>query len=391
MTTITPTENDTIELDLQNPANYAPVDDGFVEDTDPMIAEMEAAEAEIAALDKTGGEETVKDEPAQQPPAQPAAQPSGKGETPMVPKPRFDEVLSERDLLRDQVGYLRGLVDAGTQARAQAQQPAPSQQQKPQETSQNQASGSVVDDLETAINAAEAKKLELAERYDNGELSTKQWKEQELLIDKEIRLLSSTRLDQVKEDSRAQAQAHAQAVVDAQQYEQWVERQGLAIQNNHPNVGLIDAHPMANSIWNGIAAQAAQNLASRGIDARMSEQDPRVKLAVMQERAALTDRYSVETIQQLYGDFRQNFDASKYQKQPVNNGQEAPGQKQPSAIAINRGQKLDLAASQPPSIADMGVGGNSNLTAADIEKMSEDQIADLLEKAPNLIQRVLGN
>src|ERR1035437_8389246 len=78
----------------------------FIEDTDPMIAEMRAAEAEIAGETGTQPPAEAGTKPAE------AAAPKDKGPAPMIPKPRFDEVLSENALLRAQVGYLRGLADA---------------------------------------------------------------------------------------------------------------------------------------------------------------------------------------------------------------------------------------------------------------------------------------
>jgi hypothetical protein len=71
------------------------------------------------------------------------------------------------------------------------------------------------------------------------------------------------------------------------------------------------------------------------------------------------------------------------------NGQPSP--KGPSETAMNRKAKIDLANSQPPSMADMGAGANNaELTEADIENMTEDQMADLLQKAPNLVNRIMG-
>ena len=112
--------------------------------------------------------------------------------SPMIPKARLDEVLSERDLLRNQVGYMRGLIDAN-EGKAGQQPAAQDSGDKNNQTDEGNQEGSEVDAFDAKISEAEAKKLELAEKYDEGDISTKQWREAEIEIDREIRGLSNER------------------------------------------------------------------------------------------------------------------------------------------------------------------------------------------------------
>jgi hypothetical protein len=326
----------------------------FIEDTDPMIAEMKAAEAEIAG--ETGTQADT--EAAGTKPAVTAEAPKDRGPAPMIPKPRFDEVLSENALLRDQIGYLRGRADALKAEPAKPETaPATGQPAKP-------AEGVGVDTIEAAITAAEEKKLALAERYDNGEISSKQWKEQEIAIDKEIRQFSNQRMDKMQETARQEAQA----AVQTNNFETVKNNVGLQLQAKHPGVAVIDALPKGqrDGIWLDITEQAKANLAARGIDANSG---PQAKLLLIQEKARLTD------------DFVPKAPAA-------GNGQ--PAQKTLSPTAINRQAKIDLANSQPPSITDMGAGAtDGEITDDMIAKMDQDQMADLIQRAPHRVQRLL--
>ena len=346
----------------------------FVEDIDPMIEEMKAAEAEIAKGNGSQPAAPAEGKAPEATPEAPAAAPKDKpGSGPaMIPKARLDEVLSERDLLRDQVGYLRGLHDAkAPAATVTSAQPAKAPDQPAGKPADQ---GVVVDEIETAITAAEGKKLALAERYDNGEISSKQWKQEEILIDKEIRGLSDKRLDKVREDSRNEAQA----VVTANNFESVKNNLCVQLQAKNPNVAFIDSLSpgQRDGIWKDITDDAIKNLAAQGV--KVSDANPQSKLLLIQEKARLTN------------------DLSKYGFKPAAPATPAPvvptGQpKGLSETAQNRKAKIELANSQPPSITDMGNGANNGeITEADIENMNEDQMADLLQKAPHLVQRLLG-
>jgi len=341
----------------------------FVEDTDPMIAEMKAAEAEIAAAGtQAATEETGTEAKTGEETAATEAAPKDKGPTPMIPKPRFDEVLSENALLRDQVGYLRGLADA--RKAAPATEPA-----KPAEATTTKPAEAVgtVDDVETAISALEEKKLAIAEKYDNGEISNKQQIQEQIAIDKEIRALSDKRFDKIREESRVEAQN----AVQANNFETVKNNVGLSLQAKHPGVAVIDALPknMRDGVWKDITEQAAANLAARGIDVKNAT--PQTKLMLIQEKALLTDDLTAYGLQ------------VKAPAAEAPSGQ--PAQRKPSEAAINRQAKIELANSQPPSITDMGAGAdNAEITDDQIANMDQDQIADLISRAPQRIQRLMG-
>jgi hypothetical protein len=364
--------------------------DDFVEEDDPMLeglaeaeaeveAEVKALKAEKAELEEETGVK-LEDSKNEGETEQGNTGNEGDDESPMIPKARFDKVLSERDLYRDQVGYLKGLADAAKQQAQPATEPAP----KGDENTEGNQEGSEVDEIDAAIDAAEAKKLELAAKYDEGDISTVDMTKAQLEIDKEIRTLSKQRLDKLREDSKAETQATLDARQRQQQQQEWFDSQALEIQKNHPNIAVIDATPqhIRDGIWNEITAQAKNNLAQQGIDGNR----PEAAIQLMQEKARLTEAYTAETLKPF---LPEGYGAQS--QQSGNEGQTTTGQKKPSQEALQRKEKIELANSQPPSIAGMGTGtGTGELTEEDIASMDEDQMADLLEKAPNLVKRIMG-
>lgn len=368
-------------------------------DDDPMIAEMKEAEAEIEALNeekavleaKTGEEAPEGNDKGKEAGKTGSGTAKDDGDnSPMIPKPRFDEVLSERDLLRNQVGYMRGLLDA-SQQNAGNNTPAPKQEatdKTEQKADTGNQEGSEVDEIDAAIEAAEAKKLEYAEKYDEGEISNVELTKAQIEIDKSIRALSKQRLEKVSEDSKA----HTNAALSAQQQKDFIDNQALSVQQSHPNIAVIDSLPESTSavIWNEITNQAARNLAQRGVNLR--DNSPQTRVALIQEKAKLTDQLTPENTTKLLMGQYSFVNPSQYQPQQQAQGQTTEtGKGQPSAEAKNLKEKLELANSQPPSIADMGQGTDTGeLTEDALANMTEDQMADLLQKSPQLVQRVLG-
>ena len=165
------------------------------------------------------------------------------------------------------------------------------------------------------------------------------------------------------------ARNEAQAAVQTNNFETVKNNVGLSLQAKHPGVAVIDALPKGqrDGIWQDITEQAVQNLAARGIDAKSG---PQAKLLLIQEKALLTDSFVT--------------------KAPAA-GTGQPAQNRLDPAAQNRRAKIELANSQPPSITDMGAGAdNAEITDDQIANMTEDQMADLLQKAPQRIQRLLG-
>ena len=382
--------------------------DAEIIDDDPMIAEMKEAEAEIAALEENKGETEEDPEDGTTDPKGEEGDDKGKSEDEpgteaqtgddsnpiMIPKGRFDEVLSKNDLLRDQLGYTSGKLDALEKELAdlKSQQNPPSgDQQTAQDSRADDKEGQGVDNIDAMISAAEAKKLELAEKYDEGEMSTVDLRKAEIEIDKDIRELSKQRLEKVAEDSKA----HTNAALNATQQENFVHSQAEIIQKDHPNIEAIDALPKAVSqaVWQSVNEQAVQNLTQRGVDVTNGSVESR--LAIIKEKAVLTDQLTPEnTTEFLLGKYK-FVDPSQYKPEQTQGGQTTETNDGKSGIseqAKNRANKLDLANEQPPSTADMGSGTSTGeLTDEAVANMSDDQMADLIAKGSPLVNRILGN
>lgn len=391
MTTETQKTDEGQALDQEQPAAAVTVEDDYVStERDPMLEEAEAAEAEVAAE----GPAAAEGQPEGQPPAAAAPTGKGQGDKPiMVPKARLDEVLGDRDLLKDQVGYQGGVIatqerviaDLKNQlsstkpAAAEATQPAAATGQ-PAAAAAAAAPDQGVQGLDNAIKALQEKKLALADEYDNGEISTRIWKQREIEIENEIRALDEKRLESVKTESLKATKDAISAV----RTQDTVEQTALTLQQKHPNIAVIDALSpgLRAGVWSDITNKAAQNLAQRGIDARLHTKDPQIKAALMAEKARLTDKLE---------DFLPGYKPAAPAAQPPAKVP-AQVQKQPSALAQARAAKLELADSQPPSIADMGRGvDNGELTEEQVANMTEDQMADLLTTAPHLVKRIAGS
>lgn len=346
--------------------------DSFTEEADPILEAALAAEQEIAAAANPKPAEASENAPAAvtegqttDASVQTATTNQGEGVPPaqggvMIPKARLDEVLAERDQLRNQVQYQTGVLTAQQQmlARGMALQGGSGATPNNQPGAAQPAAPS----FDEQITQAESKKLELAEKFDNGEISQKEFTEQTVQLDRQIR----NTVDQ-------RHQAHVQAIaaqaaqrVDRSLVEADVGRAALDIQAKHPYVGEIDQHPNGGNIWKMIDAEAQQNLLQRGINAHDGTINSRI--ALMQEKAALTDRYGPTlTGKQLGGS-----NPPQTQTQPANNGL--------SPMAQARLDKLGVANSQPPTTSQIGVTADSNqISEADIERMSIDEIAALPE------------
>lgn len=356
-------------------ANIEQEAEDFIDD--PIIAEMREAEKEIEAL--AAGTAEAEGEPKAKAEDAPKAE-AQKNKPILVPKARLDEVLSERDLLRSQLAYEQGLRDAQEQMKASADQDKPNT-----DANKEVQKDSAVDEIEAAISAAEQKKLELAEKYDAGDISTVELRKAEIEIDREVRGLTDkkeiARLTELKEASTLETKA----ALTAQQEKEWINSQGLVIQQNHPNVALIDSvrPSIRNAIWLEVDGLAKHNLLQRGIN--VNNLTLATRLELIKEKARLTD--TPEILSLLPAEYQ-----AKAKTQQSANSQTNPSPKQPSETALQRAKKLELAESQPPSVADMGHGAtDGELTEADIEGLTEDEMADLIQRAPNLVKRAVGS
>lgn len=365
-------------------------------DDDDMLAGLAEAEAEIAAAQagKTDDVYPAKDA-EKQPQAGTESQKAGatdaKGQNgasqdddqnnQMIPKARLDQVLQERDQFRTQLQYLQGVVDTQTKMIGTGKE-AP----KADATGTNAApaaNGSTAptsDDFNSKIEAAEARKIEVAKKYEDGELNTVQYQEQLVQVDREIRNLSN----QQAEAKLAEIRNTTTGASNAQLVEFQVTQAAKDIQAQHPFVTEIDKLPphIAKGIWTQIDQEAQQHLIEHGINPRDGSAASRI--ALVQVKAELADRYGPQftgkTLEQLKG--------TQQGSQPA---PAADGKQPLSPIAKAREEKLALAQNQPPATADMGASGTANeLTSAQIESMDDDALADLLARAPQAVQRAAG-
>lgn len=345
----------------------------YTPDDDPMLAGLKEAEAEIAAEEAAQKKtETAQDTDQDQKEAPAAAveeKPTGaEKETPMIPKPRFDEVRSERDKARDQVAYLQGIVHtqkemlSGAAAKAGA--------------TAGQDEGKKAEDAapepKVLIEQAENKKIELAEKYENGEISLVELEKERVALDRQIRELDEKRTQTIVEE----AKRTATQTVAAAQTMNMLEQQAVQTQQNHPYIAEIDKLPPAESElrWNQITSEAVLNLAKKGIDA--ADGSIQSRIALINEKAALTD---------VYGPIWTGKQIAK-----SNDGQKSSGKAQ--EIAQQRAAKLDLSQQIPPDVTGMRVGPafKDDLTEHDLETMSDDQLADALSRNPSAVHKAAG-
>lgn len=329
-------------------------------DNDPMLAGLKEAEVDEAA---NGGAEGAEN---QETAAATSAQTKDEGDkaTIMVPKARLDEVISQRKLLEDQVNFLKGV--STTQQEMLKSQPGTTgngEESGKQTSEQNP-------DHNSLIEKAENEKLELARKYEDGEISLVEFKKGEIDLDRSIRGFNEQRTIELVKASENKATE----IVNANNRQMSIEDAALDIQAKHPYVAEMEnlPKPIYDGVWEQITTEAKTNLAAKGINADDGTIGSHV--ALMQEKARLTDtygpRYTGKTLE------------------VQNNGQG----KEISETARNRARKIDISNQQPPETSSAAVGSNARteLTEKDIENMSQDQLADHIAQNPREVQKAAG-
>ena len=344
-------------------------------DNDPMIVAMKEAEKELAAAE--GAQKPDQTQNPEQ--AQPAQEQGKPGETaqnpdpqadpnkdmPMIPKARLDEALSKQRTAEDQVAYLSKIVDAQSSVikNMPGKQPGTGEPPKGEETQPP------VTDFKTQVEELEAKKLEIAEKYDEGELSFKEAQAQSVEIDRTIRNLTDQHYTKVVSDSKAETQR----TLNQQNTLQEAKREAARLQPEYPYVAEIDAMPKheAEGYWHIIRTEAAAKLQEQGVQAfRNNVETPEFIKAICE-------------LSNVYGP---KFTGKQLQTATT---QQQAGQPKPTAQ--ERAQKIELSNQQPPSMANAGhVEIQSGLTAQDLEKMTPEQVADALDKDPMAVYKAAG-
>lgn len=360
----TPDEADKVET-TPNEQNTSV--EGDNPDNDPMIREMREAEKEIeaAAAGKSGEEGSEGDGEGQSdtqasegqqsetdPNKVPATDP--RKETVMVPKARLDEVINQRDRYKEQATYYQGVADTQKQLIESSKS-----------TGQSDGKGQTAEadkapDYDTQINDLKAKKLELADQFEEGTLSAKEWKAKELEIENQIDDLREKKTEEKIQATRTEAKNEIKSTVNANNAQQILEDEGEALTQKHPYCAEIDKLPpaIAKGVWQEIADQAVKNLAQKGINPGDKKLDSQI--AFLREKARLTDEFGPRY-------------TGKQLSQP---------QKQLSETQQQRSVKLEVAQAQPPALEGTSTTERKELSEADIEKMSQEEVADLLASNP---------
>jgi hypothetical protein len=331
-------------------------------DTQAVIDAQAAAEAEEAA---GGGADGAIVDPGQQPqPQAPAAPPQDQpqrtgqqrqpqsGEPVTIPKPRFDEALSQRDNALQEAAYWRGVAEAGRQP-AGTGQPGAQQQPQPQQPTADQRLAEIQSHQDA-----------LAAKFDNGEITfadlTRQTRD---LTNKEQAIREEILIAKVKPAAGQQQQPAAQD-------ELYLRDKTDEIKTQHP---WVDVYEQVGTVldWKYVRDRAAENLKERGVDAYT----PSGKLELRKEVAVLMDELGPAMIAKK----AKAANVAIPGQQPGQQQQQPPagGARQPaplSPIALARQAKLATEANQPPNLSRMAGTPTDATTPTDaaIETMSED-------------------
>ncbi len=261
------------------------------------------------------------------------------------------------------MNYQKGIIDVQSKALSTK---APATAEAPQsDTPNREAKGN---DLEAQISDAENKKIELAQKYEDGDIGYAEMQKQMVSLDKEIREHQLKRVNEIEQNSRTVAAE----TVRANNIAQTINQEALTLQQKHPYIGAIDQLPehLKNGVWNQITSDAVANLLAKGINP--NDGKPESKIALVREKALLTDIYGPQYAK------LQDQNQQLSQKPAI------------SEKAQNRADKLDLANRQPPQIP-KGLGSyDKEVTKDQIENMDEDQLADMLTKNPELLEKATG-
>lgn len=318
--------------------------------TDPDLIELRdaeaAAKAEEAAAAAPGSEQASGTAP-QTPPAaagaqqQPPAAPAGK--VPMIPKPRFDKVLQERDEALQQAAYHRGVAEARA---APAGQPPGAQPQQTAQTPEQRLAG-----IGAEIDA-------LAKKFDDGEITMSDFKKQERAL--------TAREQAIRDESRPQTMASKSALE-----EDYLDNVTNQLLSQYPWVKVFD-EVGKESDWQYLKAEAIERLSARGVQVPQGVGHPALQreMAMLAEEvgsALLASRAQAKGL------------ALPGQTTPPATTQQQPPAKPPlSPVAQNRLDKLVQQGSAPPNLSAMtGANGPTGMTDAAIEALTEDQFLAL--------------
>lgn len=352
-----------------------PTDQDDADDID--LAALKKAQAEADAEDAAAGANSGQQaEPGQtQPNAQAQTQQTeqkdqtGQQQQPvMIPKARFDEVAGERDQARTDAAYWRGRAEAGGQ-NGQQQQPGakPGEQQQQQQPT-----------AEARLTAIQAKQDELAQKFDNGEITYSDLvKQQRELSNQEQQIREEMLLAKVKPATDG----------GGEKGNLYMETMTHELEKAHPWCSVFDAMQdvdEVNAAWDFVEKQARIAVKAQGIDTSTEFGVYRLR----EEAAKLADKFGPSLI----GDVakQRGIALPGQQQQQQQQAPQNPGPKK-SPLALVREAKLDLAANAPPNVSAMsGTNASAGLTDAQIEAMSEEGYDALPDATRNALLGITG-
>lgn len=316
-------------------------ENSIVDEVTPDQQELLDAEAEVKAEEeaKAKAEADTEEKPDAEPDkdSKPEKDEDEKAETPRIPKSRLDEVLDKANRATAENAYLKQRLEALEAAKPEEKEATPP--------------------VEDQVSALEAKRDEIWQMADDGELSLSEARKQERALDAEI---SALQKPEPKPPAPQQDTYFS------------IEKQKIIAEN--PAIKAInDAFPIGTKgndrRWELIEGEAQEAMERDGTP--LNPDDPLSKLEYMRKQGEIAARYAP-----LWG-----VEVPKPNGQPESNS----GKSQ----AENRKNKLDLADNHPTAIEEMGSTGDAlQYTEAQLEAMTDDEIEALPDSIKN---KIAGN
>lgn len=277
---------------------------------------------------------------------QPAPAVDPKAPIATIPKPRFDEVNNkvkeleaENIKLREERAYL-----AGRDSKASAP-PAP-------EVDQEAVIASNLDKLNKNFNDS---MLKLAEQYDNGEMTAKEWREKEQKLKAVADTLQNKFLNELDDVRAAKSRPDPQAAHQRINSDAWLQEQTQTLRTNNPWLDLVSP-----KLLEVMRVDALNRLKANGVSIGADVQST---WTLRQEMAAVGKEMGLN-----------NLKASAPAAPTTQNNPNTPTTEQGRL-------KLALAGQQPPMPTSAGVSAPTDAlgtyTQETVVNMSDDQLAKL--------------
>lgn len=293
---------------------------------DEALADLEAAAAKGAdepeqdeAPTETDAQEQTETTEATAAP-QAAEPPKGADKPRMIPIERLNEVIADRNKLREEMAEIRGMVAGLAVTRGQQASPAAPEPETPQ----------------SRIEKLEAEVVTLAERYDGGSLSFADYEKARRAIDKQITRLE-LEIDQPRTAERPD--------------DSYLREQTDRLEDEFPVLKSITADDIK-----AIVPLATRQAERDGVD---------IAGNTLRYR-----RYVAQTAQRIYGE------ATQQQKPPAAGADAQDGNPKPGTAAA---RKVEQARNAPPNLNNLSVSGRASqageYTPQRVAAMSDDELA----------------